>query len=362
MRTLRDLIAAIVAAFTGLFRTSSEATGDRTDQVGPDQVGPDQVGGRIVNGAFRDRARQRVIPFRLYTPDQSREQAARPAPVMLFSHGLGGSRDAMPLLGQELARNGYFAFFLQHPGSDDSLLEGATTPEEVQDRLQQAVQIPGIAMNRFRDIPAVLDQLVVMNSKGRLAGRLDLDRIGMAGHSFGARGVMTAAGQRTGGHGIRYKEPRIKAGVVISPNVPTTPGSGPAQNVGPAQNLDALYDMIDIPLLHITGTEDGMPGGGAGAGAGFDPATRTLPFQHIQQPDQYLLVLDGATHNSFGGRPAGDDTDSVEAELAEVVGLAVAVAVVLFFDAYLKADSGARRTLREDFRRSLAQGDRFEVK
>jgi predicted dienelactone hydrolase len=43
------------------------------------------------------------------------------APVVLFSHGLGGSRTGSVFLGEHWAARGYVAVFLQHPGSDDSI-------------------------------------------------------------------------------------------------------------------------------------------------------------------------------------------------------------------------------------------------
>ena len=63
-----------------------------------------------------DQSRQRDIPIRVYLPaDQT------PAPVILFSHGLGGSRNACTYLGKHWSARGYVAVFLQHPGSDDSV-------------------------------------------------------------------------------------------------------------------------------------------------------------------------------------------------------------------------------------------------
>jgi len=197
-----------------------------------------------------------------------------------------------------------------------------------------------------------LDQIEHMNRQGRLAGRLDTGRIGMAGHSYGARGTMAAAGQRMGVHGTRFKEPRIRAGVVLSPALPGGRGTQAAAS--------GVYDAIGIPLLHITGTEDGMPL----AGTAFDPVTRTLPFRRIDRTDQYLLVLDGATHDTFGGgRPRGKSAPGLppgpERQRHE---RAVADATVLFFDAYLKDAPAARRRLHNGFAASLAPGDRFEVK
>lgn len=296
---------------------------------------PQNASDQIVLGTFRDRSRGRLVPFRMYLPDPSPE----PAPVVIFSHGLGGSRDAAPYLGHALARAGYFGVFIQHPGTDSSLLDGAETPQEIQQRLAMAVMVPGNMIERFSDLPFVLDQLEKMNATSALAGRLDLTRIGMIGHSYGARGTMAAAGQAFGFHGTRFKEPRIRAGVPLSPNV----------TVGPGQSLAGIYDAIDIPLLHVTGSGDGMMGD-----VDFDPLSRTIPYQTITAPDQYLLVLDGASHSTFSGRV--DDGDG--GEVQEVI----ALLVVLFLNAHLRGDAAARDELRRDFVWRLAPEDIFEFK
>jgi predicted dienelactone hydrolase len=62
-----------------------------------------------------DSARKRDIPIRVYIPS-----GKSPGPVVLFSHGLGGSREGSAYLGKHWAGHGYWAVFLQHPGSDTS--------------------------------------------------------------------------------------------------------------------------------------------------------------------------------------------------------------------------------------------------
>ena len=264
----------------------------------------------VPEGAYRDR----IVPFKLYMP----RLTDGPAPVVIFSHGLGGSRHAAPYLGHALARAGYFGFFIQHPGSDAAILEGAQSPEDIQRRMQAAIKVPGNMVDRFADLPFVLDQLERMNETTKLAGKLDLNRIGMIGHSYGARSTMAAAGQAFGFFGTRFKEPRIKAGVPLSPNVTVRPG----------QSLEGIYDRIDIPLLHITGSGDGMMGD-----EDFDPMSRTVPYRSITAHDQYLLVLDGATHSTFSGRE--DDGDG--GEVQDVF----ALLVVLFLYAHLRGDVAA---------------------
>ena len=58
-----------------------------------------------------DANRNRGIPVLVYLPG-----SIQPAPVVLFSHGLGGARNGNEFLGQHWAARGYVAVFVQHPG------------------------------------------------------------------------------------------------------------------------------------------------------------------------------------------------------------------------------------------------------
>lgn len=325
------LIVRLFSSIFGLFRTKP-----RTDSPAPRDISA----GTNATGTFTDRARGRKIPFRVYSP----ERLSQPAPVVLFSPGLGGSRDAAPYLGLALAKAGYVAIFLQHPGSDSALLKGATDGAEVRKRLRAATSDSASAAARYGDIPFVVDQVERMALEGRFAGKIDPTRIGIAGHSYGARTVLTAAGQRAGAWGNKFQEPRISAGIAFSPI-----SQGMAM-----QNPAVAYGAITIPLFHVTGTLDGMPLGEPGD---FDPRQRTMPFRLIPNPDQYLLVLDGADHNVFAARKAENRTPESDRILS-----IVARGAVLFFDAYLKQDPQALQLLREGFRTILAPGDVFETK
>jgi predicted dienelactone hydrolase len=55
---------------------------------------------------------------------------------------------------------------------------------------------PANLVNRQLDVRFTLDQLTRLNKEGRdLKGRLDLKRVGMAGHSIGADTTLAAVGQ-----------------------------------------------------------------------------------------------------------------------------------------------------------------------
>ncbi|MCB9995122.1 MAG: hypothetical protein H6869_01640 [Rhodospirillales bacterium] len=297
----------------------------------------------VTDGNFFDEARGRTVPYKLYAPAHYNT----PAPVVIFSHGLGGSVNAAPYLGEALANHGYFAFFIQHEGSDQSVWEGTKRPLQIKKKLAQSTMKPENAKNRYLDLPFVIDALTALNQMdGPLKGALDLNRIGMAGHSYGARSVMMAGGEKQ----IRkdnpaYKDPRIKAAIALSPNLPQHYISKKPDEAA----LDALYTGINIPLFHITGTEDDYP-----FSQNFDPLTRTLPYHHINAENQYLLVLDGADHMTFGGRKTRKSDASYQRTVAD--------GALLFFDAYLKGDPSALQRLREDYPRTLRPDDRFTYK
>ncbi len=299
----------------------------------------------LSEGYFYDANRDRTILYKLYAPEPLESQS----PVVIFSHGLGGSTASAPYLGEALAAHGYIAFFIQHPGSDIEIWKGKTDPEEINQALRHASRHPRVAMDRFKDLPVVLEELEAMNQQrgNPLYRMMDLGRIGMAGHSYGGRSVMAAAGEETDLEGYSFHEPRIKAAVVLSPNVPD-------RYLGaPDADLTAVYKDVTIPVFHITGTKDDHPF----SAGGFDPVTRTMPFRNIAAPGQYLLVLGGADHYSFGGSIVrGMKTSDVPYQKL------VAEAVVLFFDAKLKGNVQAEQELTIGFPRKLSGDDVFEYK
>ena len=73
---------------------------------------PNKVSTRLAT--WHDADRERDVPVKLYLPTEAEGRW----PIVLFSHGLGGSREAAAYLGRHWAGHGYATVFLQHPGSD----------------------------------------------------------------------------------------------------------------------------------------------------------------------------------------------------------------------------------------------------
>ncbi len=129
-----------------------------------------------VDLTVHDAARHRDIPVRVYLPTNT-----APAPVILFSHGLGGSRAGSAFLGEHWAAHGYVAVFLQHPGSDDSVWKDEPWQQRMR-AMNQAASLDNFRL-RVQDVPAVLNQLEIWNADktNRLSGRLDMKKVGMSG-------------------------------------------------------------------------------------------------------------------------------------------------------------------------------------
>ena len=130
-----------------------------------------------VDLTIHDAARNRDLPVRVYLPANS-----TPEPVILFSHGLGGSREGSVFLGEHWAARGYVAVFLQHPGSDDSVWKDAPGRKRML-AMRLAASLDNFRL-RVQDVPAVLNQLEIWNAdqSGPFACRLDLKKVGMSGH------------------------------------------------------------------------------------------------------------------------------------------------------------------------------------
>lgn len=275
---------------------------------------------QIVRGEWRDAARARTVPYKLYLPATD---AA--APVVIFSHGLGGSREAATFLLQHLAENGFIAVAIQHPGSDTSLLGGAGTPDAMIERLRPAVNDPRAAVARFGDVRFVIDRLTEENASGPFAGRFDLQHVGMSGHSYGALTTLVAVGQRLGGpQATAFQDPRIDAAVVYSPNAPRN------------QDPGAALGAIRVPILHFTGTDDRTP---------FDleatPEGRQVPFQTIGGADQYLVVFQGGDHMIYSGRVQAGPMDAAQRRQTD----AIRHETLTFWRAYLQEDPQALAAL-----------------
>jgi dienelactone hydrolase len=231
---------------------------------------------------WSDATRQRPVPVRLYLPAGPSPHAQR-VPLVVFSHGIGGSRRGYSYLGQHFAAHGVASLHLQHVGSDRQVWTGGGLFGVV-GRLLDAAQEQE-AVNRARDLRFALDTLL----HGELAPRLDAERIVAAGHSYGANTTLLASGaqvQREAGP-VDLRDARVKAAIVIS--APPFYGEGE-----PARILRG----VTVPSLHVTCTDDviRIPGYYSGLQDRLDV------FDAVAGPRKWLAVYEGGSHSMFTDR------------------------------------------------------------
>jgi predicted dienelactone hydrolase len=294
--------------------------------------GPCQV--ETVKYEWHDGRRNRDVPVKIYYPTN----ASSPAPVIVFSHGLGGTREGYEYLGRHWASHGYVSVHLQHVGSDDAAWKGKLKPME---SMRAAAANWRNAADRPQDVTFAIDQILRLAQETEpFIGRLDTNRIGMAGHSFGAYTTLAAVGQRLGPVANRLSDPRIKAAIAMSAPVPTL-------------NAEKAYDLIKVPVYHLTGTRDDSPIGDT------KPEQRRFPFDHTTGSNQYLLTFTGGDHMVFSGRSALLANRSKDVVFHSLI----LMSTTAFWDAYLRGDTTGRQWLDQGgFKAVLGDNGVFESK
>jgi dienelactone hydrolase len=234
----------------------------------------------VLEWDWADAKRQRPVPVRLYWPRAVADTER--VPLVVFSHGIGGSRRGYRYLGEHWSSHGIASLHLQHVGSDRNLWLG--NPLGIIGRLQDAAQ-EREAIERARDLAFALDRLLA----GAFGECIDAKRIVAAGHSYGANTALLAAGARVEreGRAVDLHDARLRAAVLLSAP-PFYGESDPARILGPVQ----------VPTLHVTATGDviRIPGYWSGA------EDRIAVFEAIGSKSKALAVFEGGSHSMFTDR------------------------------------------------------------
>ncbi|NJM95701.1 MAG: alpha/beta fold hydrolase [Acaryochloridaceae cyanobacterium CSU_5_19] len=236
----------------------------------------------------------RQFPVDLYLPQTSQR---KPSPVVVISHGLGSSRSAYVYFANHLASHGFVVAVPEHPGSSVQYFQALLAGQVSRDSGAEEF------IDRPLDVSFMLDDLKVRSQTDpRLQGRLDLEQVGVAGHSYGGYTALALAGatinfnqlQQDCGPALQqtlnislflqcqalslppqnynFTDARVKAILTISPITQSI--------FGPSQ-----LKTLKLPILLLA--------------SGADTITPTLleqlrPFTWLNSPHKYLALIEKA--------------------------------------------------------------------
>lgn len=207
-------------------------------------------------------------------------------PLVIYLPGLGESRTAGDGWRNTWAQAGYAVLSIQLLNEDSQAWQSPAARHGDFTHLARERYAERLMADRQSALRSLLAALHRHGGDAMLQN-VDLTRVVMAGYDLGAYTAMVAAGEK---YGASAATPLPLAGVItLSPHADF---SGPA--------FTNRYGAINVPVLSITGQGDVD-----GYGLVTSAALRSAPFQHMPPGGKYLLMLDDASHDMFGGNPMG---------------------------------------------------------
>ena len=300
---------------------------------------------------LKDSSRKdRRVPIKVHHPRKKGHY-----PLVIFSHGGGGTWDSHLDQAKDLASHGFVVLCTEHVFSNivkvrqHARRAKGTLRQRILWGMRRTTTDPKAVLERPQDIRFAIDRAIEWSRKHpKLKGRIDTDRIAVAGHSYGAYTVLVACGARPildhldppvePGKGMTgdLSDPRITIGIAFSP-----------QGLGTSRFGTESFRSIDRPLLCFSGTQDEQ----LGHDMSLQPARNRLKgFELMPAGDKYLLWLENADHLCFTASPkdhllpskARPDAQRIAREMTR-----------LFCDYYLKGNKEAKRSFNRRHANSL---------
>jgi len=236
-------------------------------------------------------------------------------PVIVFSHGLGSDRQTYAYLAEHLASYGFAVAVPEHPGS------GAQQVTALLNGQASEVAEPSEFVERPLDVTFLLDELGRRGATPRTSSsqidstyyrRLNLQQVGVIGHSFGGYTALALAGAR-----LNFEQLEESCGTNLDRTL----------NVSLLLQCRALtlpkrkYNLSDsrvkavVAIDPLTSSVFGQPGLSlvkvpamlvAGSADTVTPALleQIQPFTWLSSSQKYLTLIEGATHFSTTGESA----------------------------------------------------------
>ncbi|GAA3618081.1 lipase [Nonomuraea rosea] len=263
-----------------------------------------------------------------------RPSSSRPYPVVLYSPGAGESRWLGTTLVEDLASRGYVVVAIDHTYDAGAVQFPGGRVETVRPGLDENGAY-SVMKVRIADTKFVLDQLIANRSlpKG-LAGSLDLDRIGMFGHSLGGSTAAQAMAN----------DSRIKAGINLDGHVVPTVSVDPSKTT-PEQAAELVGEVATKigkrPFLIFSSNGKGPE----------ELGVLMSGFWNKLRGERHYLSIVGTTHASY------TDVKSIIHQLAAMKVIPEALTQTVGTISAERAAAAERAYIAAFFDRHLRGGD-----
>ena len=207
------------------------------------------------------------------------------APLVVISHGAGGTERGYRYLAEAMAKMGYIAVVMGHRESGPGVLGANIRAQGLEKGVEEMLVNREAESARLLDVGATLKWAEAQcKAPGRIPFRV------LMGHSMGAETVMLEAGaaNRVGIASPPAGEKRFDAYVALSPEGPGIVFT------------DGAWRQMRVPVLMVTGTRDRPIQG--------TPEERKTPWKEMPGAKggcQWMAVIDEATHMNFAGHGMG---------------------------------------------------------
>jgi len=242
----------------------------------------------------------RTVPVDLYRPERNAEDKT-PIPVVVLLHGAASDRNTFAYVAVHLASHGFAVAVPESPGNSSQrfqqFLAGRAALPDIAELVQQPL-----------DVKRLLDELQRRSRTDSTLQTLNLQQVGVMGHSQGGYAALTLAGAPLNVAQLRQdcqtgrsfnvallvqcqaltlppiaeslQDSRIKAVLAISPVTSSLLGR-------------AGLSQLQVPVMLVSSSDDTVT-----------PAVseQIRPFTWLTTPDRYLALITHGTHFSpLGG-------------------------------------------------------------